>query len=256
MARLPDHSKSSSGGSDANNSAAQPLLGGKVGSPKEDGSSQQHRFTMCGLSAVITAIVASLSWMGVSSGLIMLNKNLLSTGFPYPMALSGTGVAFSALASYITCHHLKLVEAKRHITLKFYMTRIMPVGLCMALTLGFGNLVYMYLTVSFIQILKSFTPVMTMLALFLAKLETPTARLIVSVCLIAAGTALASVGEVNFSTIGIMVMFASESFEAIRLVMTQQLLTGLSFHPSECFSGFVLRRPYIFVALGMPRRPC
>jgi drug/metabolite transporter (DMT)-like permease len=198
--------------------------------PKEDG---QHRFTMCGLSPVFTAIVASLAWMGVSSGLIMLNKDLLSTGFPYPMALSGTGVAFTALASYISCHRLKLVEAKRQISVSYYLTRIMPVGLLTALTLGCGNLVYMYLTVSFIQILKSLTPVMTMIALFLARLETPTPRLIVSVSVIAGGTALASIGEVNFSTVGILIMFASEATEAIRLVMTQSLLTGLQFHPSK-----------------------
>lgn len=39
-------------------------------------------------------------------------------------------------------------------TLRFYMLRIMPVGLFMALTLHFGNTVYLYLTVSFIQMLK------------------------------------------------------------------------------------------------------
>ena len=32
----------------------------------------------------------------------------------------------------------------------------------MALTLHFGNVVYLYLTVSFIQMLKAFTPVVTM----------------------------------------------------------------------------------------------
>lgn len=32
----------------------------------------------------------------------------------------------------------------------------------MALTLHFGNVVYLHLTVSFIQMLKAFTPVVTM----------------------------------------------------------------------------------------------
>ena len=36
----------------------------------------------------------------------------------------------------------------------FYLTRIMPIGLFMALTLFFGNVVYLYLSVSFIQMLK------------------------------------------------------------------------------------------------------
>ena len=46
------------------------------------------------------------------------------------------------------------VDARKTISLRFYMTRIVPVGLFMALTLHFGNVVYLYLTVSFIQMLK------------------------------------------------------------------------------------------------------
>lgn len=49
---------------------------------------------------------------------------------------------------------LHVVEIKRKMTMRFYMLRIMPVGLFMALTLHFGNTVYLYLTVSFIQMLK------------------------------------------------------------------------------------------------------
>lgn len=47
-----------------------------------------------------------------------------------------------------------MVEAKRVVTWHFYFTKIMPIGLFMAATLHFGNLVYLYLTVSFIQMLK------------------------------------------------------------------------------------------------------
>lgn len=44
---------------------------------------------------------------------------------------------------------------------------------------------------------------------------------------------MASLGEVNLSLVGLFIMFLSETFEALRLVMTQMLLTGLKFHPSE-----------------------
>ena len=71
-----------------------------------------------------------------------------------------------------------------------------------------------------------------MVALFVAQLEAPTRRLISSVLLIAGGTAMASYGEVNMSVMGLIFMFSSEAFEAIRLVMTQMLLVGHKFHPS------------------------
>ncbi|GFH26629.1 TPT domain-containing protein, partial [Haematococcus lacustris] len=50
----------------------------------------------------------------------------------------------------------------------------------MALTLWTGNVVYLYLTVAFIQMLKAFTPVVTMVCLFLAGLEDPTKKMIAS----------------------------------------------------------------------------
>ena len=84
---------------------------------------------------------------------------------------------------------------------------------------------------------QAFTPVITMVALFVARLEDPSSRLIIAVVLIAFGTAMASYGEINMSVLGLIIMLASETFEAIRLVMTQILLLGLKFHPSEAVSS-------------------
>ena len=48
----------------------------------------------------------------------------------------------------------KLGEVNRVLTWEFHLKRILLVGLFMALMLLCGNLVYLYLTVSFIQMLK------------------------------------------------------------------------------------------------------
>ncbi|KAL6750618.1 triose-phosphate transporter family-domain-containing protein [Haematococcus lacustris] len=186
-----------------------------------------------GVLRVLLAVLATCSWMLVSSALIILNKHLMvDLGFKYPMTVSGMGMASSGILSFICCR-AGLVEAKTVITFDFWLKKILPVGLFMALTLWTGNVVYLYLTVAFIQMLKAFTPVVTMVCLFLAGLEDPTKKMIASVLLTAGGTAVAAYGEVNLSIIGLVFMFSSETGEAIRLVMTQWLLTGLKFHPIE-----------------------
>lgn len=89
-----------------------------------------------------------------------------------------------------------------------------------------------------------------MIALFMTALEVPTRQLISSVMLIAVGTAIASYGEVNFSIIGVACMFASESFEATRLVMTQIVLVGLKFNAGKSFMPGLhvgLARKYLLV---------
>lgn len=92
------------------------------------------------------------------------------------MTVAGMGMFTSGLFSYILCRVTKTVEAKAAISATYWVRRIMPVGFFMASTLWAGNLVYLYLSVSFIQMLKAFTPVITMIALFIARLETPTAK--------------------------------------------------------------------------------
>lgn len=52
----------------------------------------------------LAAVVACLVYMAISSALIVLNQQLMNEdGFKYPMALSGLGMGFSAVASYVAC---------------------------------------------------------------------------------------------------------------------------------------------------------
>lgn len=75
-------------------------------------------------------------------------------------------------------------------------------------------------------------------------------QMVGSVCGIAVGTALAAYGEVHNSAVGVIIMLASEAFEAIRLVMTQLLLTGLRMGPFEGVMWLVSTQWHWFAAVA------
>lgn len=71
-------------------------------------------------------------------------------------------------------------------------------GLCL------GNTAYKYLSISYIQMLKSFTPVPTLLASYLIGKENPSTTQLVLVIIVSLGVAFASIGESYFSIVGFL----------------------------------------------------
>lgn len=95
----------------------------------------------------------------------------------------------------------------------------------MALTLNFGNLAFGFLSVSFIQILKAFAPVVLLLMLFVARMEQPSTLLVLAILLITCGTVVAALGEIKFHTTGFLIYMIAEFCECGKLLLQQALLT-------------------------------
>ena len=109
---------------------------------------------------IARAVILSIAWACTSSALIFLNNHLLREhGFSYPMILCSMGMTSSWLISFV-CITTGRVKRKHAglITRGWYARHILPIGCLGAASLGFGNYVYLYLSVSFIQMLKSAVP--------------------------------------------------------------------------------------------------
>lgn len=186
---------------------------------------------------VLLALVACGLYMVVGPTLIVTNKHIMADlGFRYPMLLSALGVSCSGLAAraLVACGHqsIRPENAKLVSGVHFYR-RVLPVGAAHALTLTFGNAVYLHLGVSFIQMLKAFTPVFVLLALYAARLDKPRTSVILCVALIVLGTLITTAATPESSLVGMGFMAAAEGFEAVRLVLTQTLLTQCKFSVTE-----------------------
>eukprot|EP00597_Dinobryon_sp_UTEXLB2267_P004860 CAMPEP_0170076850 /NCGR_PEP_ID=MMETSP0019_2-20121128/13776_1 /TAXON_ID=98059 /ORGANISM="Dinobryon sp., Strain UTEXLB2267" /LENGTH=291 /DNA_ID=CAMNT_0010288809 /DNA_START=159 /DNA_END=1034 /DNA_ORIENTATION=- len=122
-----------------------------------------------------------------------------------------------------------VLQRKEAVEGVLWYKRVLPVGLAYASTLAFGNTVYLFLNVGFIQMLKSFTPVIIMLTAYMASIETPTMPVIYSVIVISIGTAATCSFSPELNVAGVTLMFLAELAEAIRLIFTQFFLQQLKF---------------------------
>ncbi|CAD0030519.1 unnamed protein product [Aureobasidium pullulans] len=122
-------------------------------------------------------------WIAMSSSVIIFNKYILD--------------------------EKKLNFRKKKVPMngRVYLRAIVPIGIFFSLSLICGNLTYLYLSVSFIQMIKTLG----------------------NVSFIVIGVIIASFGEIQFVMLGFLLQCAGIIFEAIRLTMVQRLLSSAEF---------------------------
>lgn len=93
----------------------------------------------------------------MSSSVILFNKWILDTAnFRFPVVLTTWHLAFGTLMTQILARTTTLLDGRKKVKMtgRVYLRAIMPIGLFFSLSLICGNLTYLYLSVSFIQMLK------------------------------------------------------------------------------------------------------
>jgi len=184
------------------------------------------------MSLAVTVCVC-LVFTAVGPTLILTNKYLMSRcKFPYPILLTCSGQISSSVISFFLVRVCKVVPLTP-MPWPVYFRSVSTVGLVACLAMASGNSTYLYLTVSFIEILKGFTPVVTIMvqALFGQAFPRPIAG--VAVLMISLGTSISSFGEIDLNLLGVSLMLGSIYCEAMRLMLTQRLLQDKRMHVLE-----------------------
>mmetsp|Transcript_23309 Transcript_23309/g.59602 ORF Transcript_23309/g.59602 Transcript_23309/m.59602 type:complete len:393 (-) Transcript_23309:96-1274(-) len=227
----PDSPTASSASYQTPTTGSKSSQGGKRGGGGgSSGSSQAIDWQRVTLGFFCTVL-----WMLFSSALIILNKHLYRMGFEHPCFVTGMGQVFSAMGgyAYVKAGFTTLRPMPPAHT---WVTRLAPIIASTAATMFFGNAAYLTLSVAFIQILKAFTPALTLVLCVLAGLERPQWPLALSVLLIAGGTASAVLverGTASFHMGGFLHFMASSITEAARVVGAEVLLGAQRFNSAE-----------------------
>ncbi|KAG5635670.1 hypothetical protein H0H81_010446 [Sphagnurus paluster] len=182
----------------------------------------------------LTASTIIPIWIVLSSSVIIYNNYVYNTlDFPYPVFTVTWHLTFAALGTRVLQRTTRLLDGVRdvHMDQATFVRRILPIGVLFSGSLILSNTAYLYLSVSYIQMLKAFTPVAILLISWTFRLQDPNKKLAVIVLMISSGVALASHGELRFHLGGFLVQAGAVVFEASRLVLIQILLHNLKMDP-------------------------
>ena len=136
-------------------------------------------------------------------------------------------------------------------SVEFYLMTFGPVAVLFSVSLWLGNLAYLYLEVSYIQMLKAGNVVLVFFVGCLLGTEKPLLTTLANCLWIGLGLFVASYSEANFVLVGFLVQFFGVIAEAFRLQLVQMLLSskGLKLNP---ITSLYYLSPLCFACLLLP----
>jgi len=173
-------------------------------------------------------------WMVFSGIVVIYNKWLFTTGgFPYPLALTALHmtscfIVFGAIRLFAPekIRTAVMPDADVEISWPVYLRNFVAISAFYAVTLGAGNLAYLFGSVAFVTMLKPINIIFVSLAAFMMGVEVPTYSHLIIVCIVASGVAFSTGHAATFSTAGLLLQILSSMSEGCRLSLVQKVTNG------------------------------
>lgn len=163
--------------------------------------------------------------------LVILNTRILSE-FPYPILIASLGQGATFLFSLMLIA-LGKVRLEKDVDCAFFAKNLLPISIFSSASLIFGNVIYLYLSISFVQMLKNFTPIIMITMLHLADIEKITPKIATSVILISIGGIISSLGRPRSDLTGVTLGILASCSESLKLVISQKSLSVYKLSKSE-----------------------
>ncbi|RSH82204.1 hypothetical protein EHS25_006137 [Saitozyma podzolica] len=189
-------------------------------------------------------------WILLSGSIILLNKQIFTTlNFPYPVFLTFYHMVVATIGTRL----LRLVpgrfsQTRVDMPMSLKLRIILPMAVLFSASLILSNVAYVHLSVSFVQMLKAFIPVLVLVIQLVSGLQSYNHLLMVVICLTCAGCFIAASGEVRFSVFGLVCQTSAVIVESMRLVLIQVLLKEYKMDP---LTSIAMYAPICVVIIGM-----
>ena len=198
----------------------------------------------------LPALLYTIGYLTFSTITVVSNKHLIKdAGFGNPIFVSSCGTIFAFVLSTILVHGKFVSVSEPKMTFKEWFKVCVPVGFFSSITLACANIVYVYLSLSFVQMLKAFVPVVTYITHVFVGTDKYNSDFTVSLLAMVLGGMMCMNVSGKATVIGVCVMFGSHFAEAIRTVGAQWLLVNRKFGVIESMYYFAPATVVFFIPL-------
>mmetsp|Transcript_4630 Transcript_4630/g.9136 ORF Transcript_4630/g.9136 Transcript_4630/m.9136 type:complete len:425 (+) Transcript_4630:129-1403(+) len=162
-----------------------------------------------------------------SMGLILYNKWLFKRfngGFGYPLTVTAFhfSLCFLFVAVWVRLREGSFCSVGSSRAVR----RTVIVGLLTGIDVSLSNLSYLRVSIPFMEMVKSSSPIFVLLLSFAAGIEKPTIPLVAAMVLMSGGLAMSVEGELAFDAVGFSMCLGAGFTAASRLVVSHVVLHG------------------------------
>lgn len=174
-------------------------------------------------SALLVTVGVLILWTVFSISIILVNKYILYySNFQFPVTLAMIHMAVATILCGIL--YIAGIIDRSKLEAALLVRSVLPVALCFTVAIVCGNIAFLFLSVSLIQMLKSAVPVVVFVWSLFLRTETHTWARTLCVFGIGMGVAAATYGEVDYSPIGVCAQLLAVFCESGRVALLQPLL--------------------------------
>ncbi|KAK8055925.1 hypothetical protein PG993_001152 [Apiospora rasikravindrae] len=165
------------------------------------------------------------SWIIFSNLTIIFNKWLLDTA-GFPIILTTLHLITATVLTQVLARFTPLLNSRHSVPLtgRIYLRAILPIGMLYTASLVCSNLSYLFLSVSFLQMLKAFAPATTLLISWGMGITSPQMTVFYNVLVIVFGVLVSSLAETQFNWLGFVFALGGTLAESMRLLLIEVLL--------------------------------